>query len=58
MGTGDLILIAILLVLPVSFWIRLPKKARYYDEQRDDASLDRKRSQYDSDGSGGGDGGD
>jgi hypothetical protein len=55
MGTGDLIFIAILVVLVASFWIR--RRWRYVDDQRDDASLDRKRSEQIGDASGGGDGG-
>jgi hypothetical protein len=55
MGNSDLILIAVLLLLLVSFWIRF--RGRYPDDQRDDASLDRKRSDYDNGDSGGGDGG-
>jgi hypothetical protein len=55
MGTGDLIFIAILVVLVPSFWIR--RRWRYVDDQRDDASLDRKRSEQIGDASGGGGGG-
>ena len=55
MGTGDLIFIAILVVLVASLWIR--GRWRYVDDQRDDASLDRKRSEQIGDDSGSGDGG-
>jgi hypothetical protein len=58
MGYGDMILIAILLALVVSFWISLPSKARYQDDQRDDGGLDCKQSQNDSRDSNGGDGAD
>lgn len=54
MGTGDGILFGILLVLAASFPIRF--RGRYTDDQRDDASLYRKRSDDGSGDSGRGDG--
>ena len=54
MGTGDLIFIAILVVLVGSFWVR--GRLRYVDDQRDDASHDHRRSE-DIDADSGGDGG-
>lgn len=53
MGTGDLILLAVLVILVGSFWIR--RRWRFVDDQRDDASLDRKRTEHIGDDSSGGD---
>jgi hypothetical protein len=61
METGDLILIAVLVALVWSFWVRLPKGRRNTDDQLDHTRLDkldavrldRKRSQRESDDSSG-----